>query len=59
MMYEALRRGLNLQVTPGNVLDLAPALVITREDMELALAVLDGSIGAVEAQAGYAALPSS
>ncbi len=44
VMYEALKRGLNFKVTMGNVLTLTPALVITREEMDQALAILDESL---------------
>jgi 4-aminobutyrate aminotransferase len=48
VMYEALKRGLNFKVTMGNVLTLTPALIITREELDQALQILDETIGLVE-----------
>jgi 4-aminobutyrate aminotransferase len=48
-MYEALSHGLNFKVTMGNVLTLTPALTITRDELDLALRILDEAIGQVEA----------
>jgi len=48
VMYESLTRGLNFKVTMGNVLTLTPSLVITREEMNQALDILDDVIGLVE-----------
>lgn len=47
VMYEALRRGLSFKVAMGNVLLLAPALTITKEEMERALRIIEESIVAV------------
>ena len=47
--YECLRRGLNFKVTMGNILQLTPALTITREQMARALDILDASIAVVVA----------
>ena len=47
VMYEALSRGLSFKVAMGNVLLLAPALTITRSEMERALRILEESIRAV------------
>ncbi len=41
VMYEALRQGLNFKLTMGSILTLTPALTITREEMDEALAILD------------------
>ena len=43
-MYSALSRGLSFKVTMGNVLTLTPALVITDEEMNQALTILDACI---------------
>ncbi len=43
-MYEALRRGLSFKVTMGNVVSLAPPLIITEEEMARALAILEESL---------------
>jgi 4-aminobutyrate aminotransferase len=47
VMYESLKRGLNFKVTMGNVLTLTPALTISREEMDQALAILEQAIGSV------------
>jgi 4-aminobutyrate aminotransferase len=47
-MYAALERGLSFKVTMGNILALTPALVITREELDRALAILDESLATVE-----------
>ncbi len=49
VMYEALRRGLNFKVTMGNILQLTPALTISRDQMVRALDILEDSIAAVAA----------
>ena len=41
IMYEAMARGLSFKVSSGNVLTLCPALVITRSQMDEALAILE------------------
>ncbi|MDA8236259.1 MAG: aspartate aminotransferase family protein [Chloroflexi bacterium] len=48
-MYAALARGLNVKVTMGNVINLSPPLVITKEEMETALAIIDAALAEVEA----------
>jgi 4-aminobutyrate aminotransferase len=46
VMYEALSRGLRFKVTMGNVVSLAPPLIITDEQMSRALEILEQSIEA-------------
>ncbi len=48
VMYAALARGLSLKVTMGNILTLAPPLVIAREELDRALDILDESLAEVE-----------
>ena len=48
-MYAALSRGLSFKTTMGNILTLTPPLIITREEMDRALAIR-GSIAEVEKQ---------
>ena len=48
LMYAALSRGLSFKVTMGNVITLAPPLVITREELDRALAILDECLTDVE-----------
>ena len=46
-MYECLARGLSFKVGQGNVLTLGPPLVITREQMDAAIDIIDASLVAV------------
>jgi 4-aminobutyrate aminotransferase len=48
IMFKCLERGLAFKTIDGNMLTLRPALVITREEMDWALDILDESIGEVE-----------
>jgi 4-aminobutyrate aminotransferase len=48
-MYECLARGLSFKVGQGNVLTLGPPLVIAREEMERAVAIVDASLAAATA----------
>jgi 4-aminobutyrate aminotransferase len=48
VMYAALSRGLSFKTTMGNILTLTPALTITAEEMDRALAILEQAIGEVE-----------
>ena len=45
-MYECLARGLSFKVGQGNVLTLGPPLVITRDEMERAIRIIDESLTA-------------
>jgi 4-aminobutyrate aminotransferase len=47
-MYECLARGLSFKVGQGNVLTLAPPLVIAPADLERAFAILDAALATVE-----------
>jgi len=40
IMYDCMRNGLNFKVSQGNVLQLSPALTISREDLQTALCIL-------------------
>lgn len=53
IMYAALDRGLNVKTTMGNVINLSPPLVISREEMEAAQGILDLALGAVELEFRY------
>lgn len=48
VMYAALSRGLSFKLTMGNILTLTPALIITREEMDRALDIIDACLGEVE-----------
>ena len=48
VMYAALSRGLSFKTTMGNILTLTPPLIITRPEMDQALAILEECIADVE-----------
>ena len=52
IMFKCMERGLAFKTIEGNSITLRPALVITREEMDWALDVLDETIGEVEGAAG-------
>lgn len=41
LLYGCLQRGLSFKVTAGNVATLSPPLVVTRDDMDRAFAIID------------------
>ena len=53
VMYKCMEKGLAFKTIEGNVITLRPALVITRDEMDRALAILDETIGEVENGIGY------
>lgn len=44
VMYNALRRGLSFKVTMGNILTLTPPLIITQQQMDEAVTILEQSL---------------
>ncbi len=48
ILFKCLERGLAFKTIEGNLITLRPALVITREEMDWALDILDEAIGEVE-----------
>jgi len=44
VMYSCLKKGLSFKVSAGNVLQLSPALTITRNELVMALSILDESL---------------
>ncbi len=48
VMYECLKNGLSFKVSAGNVLQLSPALTISREDLQNALSILDQSLASID-----------
>jgi len=50
VMYACLKRGLSFKVSAGNVLQLSPALTITREELNDALQILEESLTIVQNQ---------
>jgi 4-aminobutyrate aminotransferase len=49
-MYESLTRGLSFKLTMGNIITLTPALTITKDEMDQALAIIEECISQVETQ---------
>ena len=47
VMYATLDRGLSFKLTMGNILTLTPPLTITREQMDLAIDILDACLADV------------
>ncbi len=47
VMYECLKRGLSFKVSAGNVLQLSPALTISRKELDEALEILNYSLATV------------
>jgi 4-aminobutyrate aminotransferase len=48
IMFKCLEKGLAFKTIEGNVITLRPALIITKEEMDSALDILDEAIGEVE-----------
>ena len=48
IMFKCLEKGLAFKTIDGNMITLRPALVVTREELDWALNILDESIGEVE-----------
>jgi 4-aminobutyrate aminotransferase len=41
IMYAALSKGLNFKLSMGNIITLTPPLIISQQELEKALAILD------------------
>ena len=52
VMFKALEQGLSFKVIDGNVLTLRPALTISREEIDLAVDILDRALEAVKSVVG-------
>src|SRR5437870_1543162 len=50
VMYRALSRGLSFKLTMGNIITLTPPLTIAREEIDLALDILDTCLSEVESR---------
>jgi len=48
VMYECLRLGLSFKISMGNVLQLVPALTITRTEMDTAIEIIEQAVQNVE-----------
>jgi 4-aminobutyrate aminotransferase len=53
IMYKCMEKGLAFKTIEGNVITLRPALIITKDEMDQALDILDEAIGEVEAGIVY------
>ena len=53
IMFKCLEKGLSFKTIEGNVITLRPALVITPEEMDRALGILEAAIGEVECGKKY------
>jgi 4-aminobutyrate aminotransferase len=61
VMYACLERGLSFKTSQGNLIPLSPPLTIERQDLDLALDILEAGITAVEtgADRGPAVIPQT
>ena len=48
VMYQCLKNGLSFKVSAGNVLQLAPALTISRHELQNALDILDEALSTIQ-----------
>ncbi|MGL5653610.1 MAG: aspartate aminotransferase family protein, partial [Vibrio sp.] len=53
VLYHCLAHGLSFKVSQGNVLQLSPPLIITRQELDKALDILHSALLAVSQQMGY------
>ncbi|RBM26026.1 aspartate aminotransferase family protein [Vibrio tarriae] len=53
VLYHCLRHGLSFKVSQGNVLQLSPPLIISRQELDQALDILYSALLAVSQQMGY------
>jgi 4-aminobutyrate aminotransferase len=53
IMFKCLEKGLSAKTIEGNILTLRPALVISRQEMDRAIDIIDEAIGEVEAGKKY------
>lgn len=53
VMYKCMERGLAFKTIEGNVITLRPSLIITRQEMDQALDILEEAIGEVQRGIGY------
>jgi 4-aminobutyrate aminotransferase-like enzyme len=53
VMYRCMEKGLAFKTMEGNRITLRPALMITKQEMDQALDILDAAIGEVENGLGY------
>ncbi len=51
VMYAALSKGMSFKLTMGNIITLTPALIITKDEMDKALDIIEECIAKVESGA--------
>jgi 4-aminobutyrate aminotransferase len=47
VMYTCLKNGLSFKVSQGNVLQLCPPLIISRDELKSALSILEGALAKI------------
>jgi 4-aminobutyrate aminotransferase len=52
VLYRCLCKGLSFKITMGNILTLTPPLIITREQIDLSLKIIDESLAEAEKALG-------
>ncbi len=57
IMYKCMQKGLAFKTIEGNIITLRPALVITKEETNRALDILDEAIGEVEQKGACGIFP--
>ena len=53
IMFKCLEKGISFKTIEGNIITLRPSLAITKEEMDSVIAILDETIGEVEAGIKY------
>ena len=53
IMFKCMEKGLAFKTIDGNMITLRPALVVTREELDWALDILEESVGEVERDLTY------
>ena len=53
VLYHCLRNGLSFKVSQGNVIQLSPPLIISRQELDQALDILHSALLAISQQMGY------
>jgi 4-aminobutyrate aminotransferase len=48
IMYECMRNGLSFKVSQGNVIQLSPALTISRKELRIAMGILSAAFNCLE-----------
>ena len=48
IMYRALTKGLNLTLSMGNIISLAPPLIISKDEMDQALSIIEECVAEAE-----------